>query len=238
MEMDDFQRSSRFCDLLKIAEGFSKKTLVRGATRHIFSSSNYVRLGAVPRRNATGNGISREQSMMSEQEWNEICVTTSRYEKLYRSFISTEDVQRISSARSVIAFPSFSPPPSQNGFRQEGTFASLAFCKNAHANVHVDSDMCQGMIVVHEPGAHYVYRQHILAYFCFPCHGVAVPLRPGDTIIFNPCEPHCLSSPVDGTKEYYSVAMYLKTSVVGLNNNSLPLSSVEEYIYERAGGDQ
>jgi hypothetical protein len=53
---------------------------------------------------------------------------------------------------------------------------------------------------VHEPGIHYVYRQHILAYFCFPWHGVAVPLRPGDAIIFSPCKPQCLSAPVMSPK--------------------------------------
>ena len=38
----------------------------------------------------------------------------------------------------------------------------------------------------------YVYRQHLLAYFCFPCLGVAVSLHPGDAIIFNPLKPYCL----------------------------------------------
>ena len=34
--MDNLATSSRHCQLLKRAEGFSKKNLVRGATRHIF----------------------------------------------------------------------------------------------------------------------------------------------------------------------------------------------------------
>ena len=127
MGMDDFGTSSRFCILPKTAEGFSKKNLVRGTTRHIFSSCSYVRLFALPRRNATGNGISNEQSKMSEQQWSEICVTTSLYKKLYRAYVSTEDVQRISAARSVISLQSFLPPVSKKGFRQEGTFASLGF---------------------------------------------------------------------------------------------------------------
>jgi hypothetical protein len=231
--MDNLATSSRHCQLLKRAEGFSKKNLVRGASRHIFSTSNYVRLGAVPRRSATGNGISKEQSMLSKNDWSELCTTVTEYEKLYRAFIPTAEVRRLSSARSIIDFPSLkaSVPVTVSGGGNGDTFSSLAFCKNAHANVHVDSDMCQGLVVLHQPGVQYLYRQHILAYFCFPCHGVAVPLRPGDAIIFNPCEPHCLSSPVDLSKESYSVAMYLKTSVVGLNNNSLPLTDLENYVY-------
>ena len=35
---------------------------------------------------------------------------------------------------------------------------------------------------------------HVLAYFCFPTIGVAVPLRSGDHLLFNPAVPHIISS--------------------------------------------
>ena len=34
----------------------------------------------------------------------------------------------------------------------------------------------------------------VIAYFCFPTLGVAVPLRPGDNFMFNALIPHCISS--------------------------------------------
>jgi hypothetical protein len=40
-----------------------------------------------------------------------------------------------------------------------------------------------------------------------------------------------VSSPVDVSKDYYLVAMYLETSVVWLNNNTLLFMQVEDYIY-------
>jgi hypothetical protein len=60
-------------------------------------------------------------------------------------------------------------------------------------------------------------------YFCFPTLGVVVPLQPGDFLIFNSLIPHCISSQCKQTGNVYIVAMYVQSSVVGLNNNQLPL---------------
>ena len=72
-----------------------------------------------------------------------------------------------------------------------------------------------------------------LVYFCFPTLGVAVPLRPGDFLIFNSLIPHCVSSQCKQTDNIYIVAMYLKSSVVGLNNNQLPLDDKQTVLSER-----
>ena len=84
--------------------------------------------------------------------------------------------------------------------------------------------MSQGMVVLHQPGVKYTYRQEPLAYLCFLCLGCVVPLGPGDAIIFNPLESHGLSSPIDPSVKSYLVVMYLKISTVGMNDNSLPLT--------------
>ena len=107
---------------------------------------------------------------------------------------------------------------------------SLSCCRNIHANSHVDCDMCQGMMVVlHQPGVQYTYREEPLAYLCFPCLGCAVPLCPGNSIIFNPHNPRGLSSTIDPSVEIYSVGMYLKTSIAGMNDTSLPLTDTQPY---------
>ena len=127
-----------------------------------------MQLGALPRHNTTDNGISPEQLKLSENAWSEICSITNDYKQLYRAFIPTGEIRLISTARRVIELPSFKTPGLDVASADNGAnFSSLTFCKNAHTNVHVDSDMCQGLIVVHKPGVHYIYRQHILAYFCF-----------------------------------------------------------------------
>ncbi len=75
--------------------------------------------------------------------------------------------------------------------------------------------------------------QDAVVYFCFPTLGVAVPLRPGDFLIFNSLIPHCVSSWCKQTDDIYIVAMYLKSSVVGLNNNQLPLDDKQTVFSKR-----
>ena len=74
----------------------------------------------------------------------------------------------------------------------------------------------------------YTLEQRVVAYFCFPRLGIAVPLRPGEMIFFNPSEEHCISSRVDDKDTIYCVSLYIKSNVFGLNDNSLPLLSKEE----------
>jgi hypothetical protein len=63
--------------------------------------------------------------------------------------------------------------------------------------------------------------------------GVAVPLRPGDFLLFNALIPHCVSSRCRQAEEILSIAMYLKTSVVGMNNNQLPPNSLQTVLADR-----
>ena len=73
----------------------------------------------------------------------------------------------------------------------------------------------------------------VVAYFCFPTLGVAVPLRPGDFLLFNALIPHSVSSRCRQNDEIFCISMYLKTAVVGLNNNQIPVSSNQSSLAER-----
>jgi hypothetical protein len=70
--------------------------------------------------------------------------------------------------------------------------------------------MCQGVVILHQLDGACKYCQDPLAYFCFPSLGYAVPIRPGDAIIFDPKYPWA-ASPCDSSKTTVSVGMYLKT---------------------------
>jgi len=65
----------------------------------------------------------------------------------------------------------------------------------------------------------------VICYFCFPTLGVAVPLRPGDYFMFNALIPHCISSRCRLEDNVMCASVYLKTAVVGMNNNKLQLTS-------------
>ena len=51
--------------------------------------------------------------------------------------------------------------------------------------------------------------------------GVSVPLQPGDYLLFNPLIPHCISSWCKYDDEIMCTSTYLKTAIVGMNNNDL-----------------
>ena len=69
--------------------------------------------------------------------------------------------------------------------------------------------------------------------FCFPTIGVAVPLCPGDYLLFNARIPHCISSRCKVEEDIIVTSIYLKTAVVGMNNNDLPLTPEQSRILER-----
>ena len=90
------------------------------------------------------------------------------------------------------------------------------------------------MVQIHLKGKDkYEVDDDIVVYFCFPTLGVAVPLRPGDFLLFNALIPHGVSSRCRIDGNIFSIAMYLKTSVVGMNNNQLPVSSNQSFLADR-----
>ena len=106
----------------------------------------------------------------------------------------------------------------QDNFRTHASccklFGAMAFGKNNHLQCHVDDDFCHLIMTVHVNGKKYEDDDSLVVYFCFPRLGLAVPLRPGDALIFNPREEHALSSRCDNETEVYTISFYLKTAVV------------------------
>ena len=113
-------------------------------------------------------------------------------------------------------------------------YGGLAFGCNVFLRCHTDNDYTMSMVQIHLKGkVKYNIEDDVVVYFCFPTLGVAVPLRPGDFLLFNALIPHCVSSRCREAKEILSIAIYLKTSVVGLNNNQLPPNSLQTVLADR-----
>ena len=81
--------------------------------------------------------------------------------------------------------------------------------------------------------SHYRVDAEVIVYFCFPTLGVSVPLHPGDYLLFNPLIPHCISSRCKYDDEIMCVSMYLKTAIVGMNDNSLELTQSQSQLADR-----
>ena len=117
------------------------------------------------------------------------------------------------------------------GVSSHPIWGSLACGKNYYLNSHTDEDFFYSMTTIaSERGLRqdidrYRMDTEVCNYFTFPEQGIAVALRPGDMLIFNPLYHHCLSSCtlLYETHDVFCLSLYLKTAVVGKNNNSLPL---------------
>ena len=76
----------------------------------------------------------------------------------------------------------------------------------------------------------YKIDNEVVVKFCFPTLGVAVPLWPGDFLLFNSLIPHYILSQCKLDNNIMCVLMYLKLAAVGMNNNSLSLTSEKEVL--------
>ena len=79
------------------------------------------------------------------------------------------------------------------------------------------------IVQAHIDNHDYANDDKIICYFAFPRIGAAVALRPGDFLLFNPHEPHSISSCCNREDDVYIISSYLKTAVVGLHDNSDPI---------------
>ena len=99
---------------------------------------------------------------------------------------------------------------------------------------HTDADFTFSIVHVLLKGkSKYLPGDDVVTYFCFPTIGVAVPLRPGGYLLFNAKLPHCISSRCKFEDEILCTLTYLKTAIVGMNNNNLPLTQEQARIIEQ-----
>jgi hypothetical protein len=112
--------------------------------------------------------------------------------------------------------------PTSESIKKSCRFNGIGFGINVFLCCHMDLDFTLSSVQVNIDNTDYCMDDKIVCYFCFPRIGMAVVLRPGDYLLFNAREPHCLSSRCHEDDQLYSISCYLKTSVVGLNGNSIP----------------
>jgi hypothetical protein len=130
----------------------------------------------------------------------------------------------LKTARQYLGWECF---PFQNGEKSK-LFPAMACGLNVYLPAHVDNDAFLSVTMTVGADLPTMDDTPVSHYFCFPSHGVAVPLRPGDLLIFNPCIIHCISSRADPTQDYFCLSFYLKTlHASGNDSRKRPLTSLE-----------
>ena len=217
----------------------------RGSSKMSVDAGNYPNVGLKPNRG--GHGIVNshydlelvlncdESSPSYMLQLNNLA---RRSERLVDEYIPTADLRALSKTKEVNMFPTLTGP--------RGVFAAAAMSIDYCSSAHTDRDFFHSVLAVrtvdladHAPlpfESNYEVDPAPVYHFVFPTIGVAVALRPGDHLIFNPNLPHCCSMKLPQYENHrtYLCAMYLKLAVIGLNDNRLPLTILQKSIIDKA----
>ena len=214
-------------DRLHVSEKSNKRSQKK--TGQSTTNSSYSILGEKVLRGS--HGVSTDQLSQLDDESsrntrNTLVSWANRLEKLRHTVFHSSILRGLRAAYKLNDWNSL---VGQN--KHGGTYVSLATSKNYRAPAHVDKDF---FLSLHQANVYkrgvYELNEGIVQYMCFPEVGIAVGLRPGDLLIFNPGTYHCLSEKETNFKDIdvHVSTFYIKTAHVGKNDNRLPLTQKEE----------
>jgi hypothetical protein len=215
------------CNAMRTCALTQCKTLRRGNVNCVFTEDDnkYCCIGAQPGRAQKGvqSGLYRLKNGLPTKEWDLLHKVLKRAEYAFDGYMDTEAIRHITSARSRVHFKTMVPSPSSSSKKDARYYNGLGFGINVYLRSHIDADFTMSIVQAHIDNHDYANDDKIICYFAFPRIGVAVALRPGDFLLFNPHEPHSISSRCNREDDVYIISSYLKTAVVGLHDNIDPI---------------
>ena len=224
------------CKAFDHVESHVKKSEQRGTKSKFVVTEEYNKYVCIGNQTCRGSvGIRRYHKALlacQEEELDRIMRYFKAVEHLFEMFMDTEEIRIVHDAVENMRSETFSVPTSSTKTKAASIYGAFACGKNVYLAAHTDQDYTYSSISVHSPNKSYSLDDDIIAYFAFPRLGIAIPLRPGDVLFFNPNEPHCVSSRAKNEHDIYCVSLYLKSSNIGLNNNGQSLSKHEDVILD------
>jgi hypothetical protein len=215
------------CSAMRTCALNQRQTLTRGKKNCVFTEdgNKYCCIGAQPGRAERGvqSGLYRLKHGLPSKEWDLLHKVLKRAEFAFDKYMDTKVIRHISCARSRINFKTMGTSPSSSNKKHARYDNGLGFGINVHLRTHTDGDFTMSIVQATIDNHDYVIDDKVICYFAFPRIGVAVALHPGDFLLFNPREPHSISSRCRREDDIYIISYYLKTAVVGLNDNSNPI---------------
>ncbi len=141
-------------------------------------------------------------------------------EYAFDKFMDTEIIQHISCAQYRVKFNTMTPSPCSLHKKGGRYYNSLGFGINVYLRSHIDQDFTMSIFQAQIDNYDYQMEDRIICYLTFLQIISAVALWPGDFLLFNPQEPHSISSRCKSEEKVYVISSYLKTAVVGGHDNS------------------
>ena len=214
-------------------------SLSRGHAKTIFCDPNehvmYKCLGVRPGRNSTGVlDCDKWAERIDGVHWCRVMEMVNRAELLFDMFAEQEVIDHLRVAKEVVPFKTMNSPHNHcksAHIHHAKYFGAIAFGCNVFLRCHTDDDFTMSIAHVLLGGmTSYNLDDSVVVYFCFPTLGVAVPMRPGDFLLFNAQLPHCISSRCRADDDIMCISMFLKTAVVGDNDNGKDLNDTQQYL--------
>ena len=205
-----------------------KSTNNRGVRKNPVSTETktvYTTLGPCPNR--YGKGCITAYKSLTDNVRHGIYNIIHQIERVTNRYLPSYQMEGIKLAKQHIKWPTFEY--SEN--TKSEYFSNIAIGKNVYLPVHTDEDAFYSVAFV-LADMKVEQNSEILAYFCFPQKGLAVAMRQGDILIFNPLEPHCISSK-RVSQDIMCCSIYLKSKLVGGNDNSKEFTKEERQCQKR-----
>jgi hypothetical protein len=230
------------CGLTKIhnslvaCENLRRVALSRSDRKRVFTDYGkpvtHACVGPQPSRNS--NVVRSQPPFMDhlpEHHWRSLVWVMKRAELCFRQIADHSVLSNVHHAKKLVPFKTFSSRLHLSSNYNADFFGGIAFGTNVFLRCHTDADFTMSISQVFLKGrSEYLPNDDVVAYFCFPTIGIAVPLRPGDYFMFNALIPHCISSCCKLEDEIMCASVYLKTAIVGMNNNDLSLTSEQKLV--------
>jgi hypothetical protein len=213
---------------LNDAKGFSKKRGKKRMTIPEGDNSNYATVGLKAYRGGTGI-LDSWPEKISENDKKQVIKFMNACQEVADGYLPSEDLRGIQIAKCILQWQEM------EGCGQKWVWASFSEALNTFLSSHTDEDFFYSLLTLASAHAlreeidRYKLSADVSNYFVFAEQGIAVAMRPGDMLIFNPKYHHCLSSRASAyeNEDVFSLSLYLKTAIVGKNDNSIPLNNTE-----------
>ena len=223
-------------DILNELLRSSKYVNKRGDTRmpKFETDQQYVAFGRTPNRGGRGTRDNMTQLQKNKRAYLHVSNLFSAAEDIAKQYLNAAHLQAIKHVKTIVDWEGFLLCPNKRKRddssveRRSAIWPAIAFGKNVYFPSHVDNDFFWSLTIV--VGENTYESNRVLNYFCFPEYGVAVPLRDSDIILFNPRVQHCISSRCNTDTDVINASLFLKTAIVGGNDNSLPLTGVQNLL--------
>jgi hypothetical protein len=212
------------CQAMHVCALTQHGSLSRGTRNFVLmdGGNKYCCMGAQPGRKERGvqSGLYRMKHGFPCAEWDVIHKVLKRGEHAFDMFMDTKVIQHISYARARVHYTTMTPSLCSQHKKEARYYNGLGFGIIVYLRSHIDQDFTMSVVQAHIDNHDYQVDDRIICYFAFPRIGRAVALRPGDFLLFNPQEPHAISSRCCAGDEVFCISSYLKTGVAGGNDNS------------------